>query len=319
MTPKPDTADSQHRPQVVFFGSGPVAARSLELLQQWCDIEAVITKPQPPHHKEPFPVIQTAQQHELKILTASNRRELDELMGGEHFTSQVAVLIDYGIIVSQAVIDSFPLGIVNSHFSLLPEWRGADPITFSILSGQQETGISLMLLVQAMDEGPLLGQATYALPNDITTPELTQDLIDLSDHALREILPQYLAGTVQPAPQRQVTLPSHDQPSYSRKLTKADGLLDFNKPANELEREVRAFADWPKSRTVLAGKDIVVVSATASATPAEYAAEPTGTAFTTGDKRIGIVCSQDTLWIEQLKPAGKPVMDSRAFLAGNTL
>ena len=251
-------------------------------------------------------------------MTASNRQELDELMLGTKFTSRLAVLIDYGIIVSQAVIDSFELGIVNSHFSLLPEWRGADPITFSILSGQKETGVSLMLLVQAMDEGPLLAQTTYDLTDTITTPALTQDLIELSDASLRHILPAYLAGDVQPVPQRQVALPGHDVPTYSRKLTKTDGILDFGRSAVELERQVRAFADWPKSRMTLAGKDVVVTASHVVAdTPAGLATGAVQANKTEGS--ILIATSDGCLSIDKLKPAGKNEMDARAFLAGNHL
>jgi methionyl-tRNA formyltransferase len=313
-----DQTTSQARPQVVFFGSGPVAAASLELLSQWCVIEAVITKPQPAHHKEKFPVIALAEKLGLPMRTAGNRRELDELMAGSVFQSRVAVLIDYGIIVSQKVIDSFPLGIINSHFSLLPEWRGADPISFSILSGQKETGVSLMLLVQKMDEGPLLAQATYDLPDNITTPQLTDDLIELSDKSLQEILPLYLAGNALPAPQRQIALPGHDVPSYSRKLTKADGVLDFTKPAAQLEREIRAYAEWPRSRMVLGGKDVIITRA--YAVPSEPTSPQPGDIEADKDTGIIIIAtSNGNLCIEKLKPAGKGEMDVRAFLAGNKL
>lgn len=307
-----DTPDNA-RPQVVFFGSGPVAAASLELLLGWCDVEAVITKPQPLHHRQTFPVIAVAQAHGLPLRYATNRRELDGLMAEARFTSQTAALIDYGIIVSQAVIDAFPLGIINSHFSLLPEWRGADPITFSILSGQAETGVSLMLLVQAMDEGPLLAYGSYQLSADITTPRLTDDLIDLSDQLLRHELPRYLAG--------ETVLTSQDvtgrQVSYSRKLTKQDGELDFNKPASQLEREIRAFIEWPKSRTKLAGKDVVITKAHVE--PQSDQKAETGAAYATADKGIAIPTGDGQLVIDELKPAGKPAMTAAAFLAGNVL
>src|SRR5215203_4291228 len=132
---------------IVFFGSGPVAARSLELLAQNFEIEAVVTKPQPAHHKQPFPVLVVAKNLGLRIFTPSGRSELSELFSKRPVASQLGVVIDYGFIVNQDVIDYFPLGIVNSHFSLLPRWRGADPISFSILSGDAETGVSLMLIV----------------------------------------------------------------------------------------------------------------------------------------------------------------------------
>lgn len=311
------------RPQLVFIGSGPVAAESLELLLDWCDVEAVITKPQPPHHRQIFPVIRIAQAHNLPTHYATNRRELDTVIASIRFSSQAAVLVDFGIIVSQTVIDSFPLGIINSHFSLLPEWRGADPISFAILSGQAQTGVSLMLLVQAMDEGPLLGLGVQDITASTTTPTLTEQLIQLSNTLLRDTIPAYLTGQpIQPASQEDAArlMGRPFQPTYSRKLSKADGVLDFNKPAVELERQVRAFLEWPKSRTTLAGKDIVVTKAhvetdeTISSLHREI-----GQPHVTGQKTIAIPTSAGLFVIDELKPAGKGAMSAAAFLAGNQL
>src|SRR5579872_6817577 len=149
---------------VVFFGSGPVAAESLRLLAKNFPIEAVISKPRAEQHKGEVPVLAAAEKLQLPVHTATDRQQLNKLFAKARFKSRVAVLVDFGIIVSQQVIDSFPLGIVNSHFSLLPKWRGADPITFAVLSGDKETGVSLMLLVEKMDEGPLLAQAPLQIP-----------------------------------------------------------------------------------------------------------------------------------------------------------
>lgn len=305
------------RPRLVFFGSGPVAAASLELLLEWADVEAVITKPQPPHHKQPFPVLSLAAKAGLKTFTPNSKAELSALFADKPVSSQLGVIIDYGFIVNQDVIDYFPMGIVNSHFSLLPEWRGADPISFSILSGQQQTGVSLMLLVEAMDEGPLLAQSPFDLPTDITTPELTEELIKLSDSCLQSVLPLYLADKATPLSQAEIIETTGEQPTYSRKLSKADGILDFTKPAEQLEREVRAFIEWPKSRMVLGGKDVVVTKAHA------VPDNPTGTiGKITADRDGGVIAvetSRGTFCIEKLKPAGKPEMTATAFLAGNQL
>lgn len=297
---------------IVFFGSGPVAAQSLELLAQDFQIEAVVTKPQPPHHKEPFPVLVLAERLGLKVFTPGNKTELSELFQSKPVESRLGVVIDYGFIINQDVIDYFLLGIVNSHFSLLPEWRGADPITFSILSGQQQTGISLMLITAGMDEGPLLAQATYDMPEGITTPELTDDLIELSHKTLQTVLPKYVHNEIQPVPQDAET-----EPTYSRKLTKEDGLLDWNKPAQQLEREVRAFLEWPKSRTVLAGKEVIITAAHIEP-PANYQVESLapGTPFVTPDKKLTIVTFDGLFAIDRLKPSGKSEMAAQAFLAG---
>jgi len=291
---------------VVFFGSGPVAAESLALLAKDFSIEAVITKPRPAHHKGDVPVIRVAEKLGLPIFTVTNRRTLDELIETHAFQSTLGILIDFGIIVSQKAIDAFELGIVNSHFSLLPEWRGADPITFSILSGQKITGVSLMLLVPAMDEGPLLGYGVYDLPATITTPELTHDLIQLSDALLKQVVPEYLEGKIVPQSQTEKI-----EPTYSRKLSKEDGIIVWNKAAEQLEREIRAFAEWPKSRTSIAGKDIVITKA--------HVVDLSGKAgtFIAQDKQLIGYCGEKALVIDMLKPAGKQEMTSQAFLAGH--
>jgi len=290
---------------VVFFGSGPVAAASLRLLNNNFTIEAVVTKPRPAHHKGSVPVIEVAEELSLPIHTVVNKRTLDELIASKPFTSQVGILIDFGIIVSQDAIDYFPLGIINSHFSLLPEWRGADPITFSILSGQKETGVSLMLLTAGMDEGPILAYAPYLLPPHITTPELTEKLIELSDALLQEVVPGYAAGAIVAKPQDE-----SQEITYSRKLTKSDGVIDWTKPAEQIEREVRAFIEWPKSSTVLAQRDVVITAA--------HVVHETGQPGTAVKlhKQLVVYCGKDALAIDKIKPAGKKEMTGQAFLAG---
>lgn len=311
------TPSSGAKLQIVFFGSGPVAAASLALLLETFDVEAVVTKPRPPHHRGSVPVLELAHQKGLTVMETSGKKELSSAVAAASFKSRLAILIDFGIIVAQDVIDAFPLGIVNSHFSLLPEWRGADPITFSILSGQKRTGVSLMLLVEKMDEGPLLAQAPYDIGPKETTPSLTEALIDLSYRQLAAVLPLYFSGETQAMPQEVVTMADSSLATYSRKLTKDDGVLDFTKPAAVLEREVRAFAEWPKSRTVIAGKDVVVTGAHV----AEEGSIGLGASAGVGkayvdSKQLCIATSDGVLVIDTLKPAGKPDMPASAFLAG---
>ncbi len=293
-------------PPLVFFGTGPVAAKSLELLSKNFAIEAVITKPQPAHHKDSAPVLEVAKKLNVPALTVSNRTELDELMATSPVKSTLAVLIDFGIIVSPQVIDYFPLGIVNSHFSILPDLRGADPITFAILSGQKQTGVSLMLVVEAMDEGPLIGYGEHELSSTITTPKLTEELILLSDVLLTHDLPRLYQGTAKGAPQ-EIT---GREVSYSRRLSKQDGVIDWDKPAAQLEREVRAFIGWPGSQTTIANKTVTITKAHV----VEGAEEP-GKILAT-KKELVVGTSKDLLSIDLLKPAGKNEMPVQAFLAG---
>lgn len=295
---------------IVFFGSGPVAAKSLELLAKNFKIEAVITKPRPPHHKGDVPVLTIAEKLNLPVQTATNKQELDKLVGKNTLRSELAILIDFGIIVSRDVINYFPLGIINSHFSLLPLWRGADPITFSVLSGDTKTGVSLMLIDEGMDTGKLLTQKTFHLPKDITTPGLTEELIHLSDQLLSEYVPRYVRGDIKPHNQ-----PHADRATYSRKLTKADGMIDWNKSAREIEREIRAFAGWPGSRTTLFGKDVILTQAyTVPSTPP--AAKPGDTSIIKEARTLTVTTSDGSLLIQKLKPAGKREMTSKEFITG---
>lgn len=295
---------------IVFFGSGPVAAESLELLLANFDVEAVITKPRAPHHKGDVPVLNLATKQKLPVFTAQNKKELNEVFSSKPFKSRFAILIDFGIIVSQQVIDYFPLGIINSHFSLLPEWRGADPITFAVLSGQKTTGVSLMLLTTGMDEGPLLSQAKTTLPPNITTPDLTEILIHQSYDLLTRTIPGYLSGEIKPAPQELQTIAPNSTPTYSRPLTKNDGVIDWRKPAAQIEREVRAFMGWPQSRTTFGNLDVIITECRVM----DALGEPGET--TVLEKRPVVFCGQGALSLEKLKPAGKKEMTGEAFLAG---
>ena len=288
---------------LVFFGSGPVAAESLRLLANTFDIEAIITKP-------------TTEQEmgsayaNAPIFTVSTKDELDKLIENTSFTSQVAVLIDFGIIVSQKVIDYFPYGIINSHFSILPGLRGADPISFAILEGKKKTGVSLMLLVEAMDEGPILSVGALDLDGSETTPSLTKELVILSYNLLKDHLAEYLSGETDLVDQQILANKFDVRPSYTRKLTKLDGNIDWLKSAEQIEREIRAYSGWPKSKTTLNGMDCVITNASAinkSGKPGEYSID---------NKSLYVFCGENALKIESLKPAGKKEMNIAGFLAG---
>jgi methionyl-tRNA formyltransferase len=283
-----------------------VAAKSLHLLAQKFNIEAVITKPRPVHHRGSVPVLEVAGELSIPVLTVASGKDLNSLMSTKPVKSQLAVLIDFGIIVSKPVIDYFPLGIINSHFSVLPDLRGADPITFAILSGQKKTGVSLMMLVEAMDEGPLIAYSEFVLPPSITTPELTSELILISDSLLNTELPRVFNGQARALPQS-VTGRAI---SYSRRLVKQDGELDWSRPAEQLERQIRAYLGWPGSHMLLAGKDVTITAAHI----VPEAGKPGTVQF--NKRELIVYASQDALAIDRLKPAGKKEMSAQAFFSG---
>jgi methionyl-tRNA formyltransferase len=241
--------------QIVFLGTGPVAAASLESLLKNFDIEFVITKSRI-HSRDAAPVEESAAKHDLPIKFASTTEELNDLITATQIHSHLGVVVDYGVIASQQVIDAFPLGIINSHFSMLPEWRGADPITFAILSGQAKTGVSLMLIEPTLDTGKIIVQKSLPIAPDDTTPTLTDKLVELSDKLLAEYIPLYMNEKVKP---RQQSHP--DRATYSRLITKADGILNpATMTAAECERRIRAFVGWPKTRLDFHGQEVVIVT-----------------------------------------------------------
>ncbi len=291
---------------IVFFGSGPVAAASLEHVAKHFSIEYVITKQAPPHHRGSVPVRELAEKLKLPLQFANTRDELDKLLRSLKPISQVGLIVDYGVIVSKQAIKTFKYGIINSHFSLLPKWRGADPITFSILSGQTETGVSLMLIVEALDEGQLLVQETVSIAPDATTPSLTAQLIEKSNEMLVKYVPLYLASKIKPYDQ-----PQEQAATYSRKLVKEDGAIDWNERASTIERQIRAYAGWPGSRTTLAGKEVAIVEAEVvnmTGTPGEVL---------TLDNKLVVCAGEGAIHIIRLKPAGGKEMPGSAFIAGH--
>ena len=292
--------------KVIFFGTGPVAAASLTSIAQDFDIETVITKASPPHHKGAAPVEVAANTLNIPILFASTRKELDELFEQKSFESKIGIIVDHGVIISQQVIDYFPLGIINSHFSLLPQWRGADPISYSLLSGQPKTGVSLMVIEPTLDTGKLITQKVLTIDPDDTLPSLTDKLVNLSNELIRDYLPRYISGEIKPKNQ-----PHPDRATYSSKLSKEDGIIDWDKDAVVIEREIRAYIGWPQSRTTLGDIEVIITKASVVAlgiaTPGQIKAEK---------NKLFVGTAKDWLEIQSLKPAGKKEMPIQAFLAG---
>jgi len=298
----------QPKLSLVFFGNGPVAHKSLEFLNELFEIELVITKRRPPHHKDPAPVETYANQQSLPVAFADTKQELETIIGSKQLESTCGVVIDYGVIISQTVIDSFAHGILNSHFSILPEWRGADPITFSLLSGQKQTGVSLMQIDAGLDTGPMIAETPVSISPDETGKSLTAKLIETSNAQIAAVLPLYLNGAAIPLAQdaKQAIV------TYSRKLTKQDGILDTTKPASMLEREVRAFGDWPKTKLVI-NNDLTVIITRARALSTQL---PQGKVQLTNDDHLVVGTRLGSLDILELMPLGKKNMPIQAFLNG---
>lgn len=247
-------------------------------------------------------VAEIASEHGIPVLLPNRPSDIiDELKA---FNADIAVLAAYGRIISQQVIDLFPMGIVNIHPSLLPHYRGPTPIESVILNGDPETGVSIMQLAAGMDDGPVYGQRTLTVTNDIDKFQLYQQIVDLSTALFFDLFPAIIDGSLQPVAQ------SGDA-TYSKLIEKSDSIIDWTKPAVQIERNIRAYAGWPQSRTTLGPLDVIITRAQSTtmgpAVPGKLMVEK---------DHLFVGSSTDWLEILELKPLGKQKMPVKAFLAG---
>lgn len=249
-------------------------------------------------------VAQLAQRHNIPVLVLDEpKKSLTQL---RDFGAEAGVLVAYGKLVPPEVIELFPRGIVNVHPSLLPCYRGATPLESVILNGDGQTGVSLMRLAAELDGGPVFSQQTIPLQGHETKQELADKLSGIGATMVRQNLPAILEGALQPRPQS-------GEPTFCAQIQKADGELDFSKPAARLEREVRAYAGWPRSRTKIGGLNIVVTRAHIGA------GQGTPGQLWQHGKAFGFYTRENILIIDSLIPAGKKEMPAEAFLAGYKL
>ncbi len=292
----------------VFFGTGEVSLDTLVGIADHVKIEAVITKPDlvTSSGRTVSPKVKDwAEQNAVPCFQPGNKAELAALCEQESFDSPIGLVVDYGIIIPSSVIQSFRKGILNSHFSLLPKWRGADPITWTILGGDTQTGVTIMLVDEGMDTGDILAQQTIALNPDETVASLTPKLVNLSNDMLITTIPGYIGGDITPQPQ------NHDAATYSTKITKEMGELKPSEfTAAELERQIRAYQGWPGSYLTIHNTLLTIKNARVS-----KETTPIG-GLHWQNHTLLLGCKQGSLEITLLQPAGKKPMDAAGFVNG---
>lgn len=226
------------------------------LIAHGYEIAAIVSNYEPGRSrtKRPLEIETIAKDNSIPVLLPAHPQDIVDQLAGYH--PSAGILVAYGKIIPQSIIDLFPHGIINLHPSLLPRYRGPTPIEQAILDGAPETGISIMQLARKMDAGPIYRQARLPLKGDEQKTDLTQTLLELGAQELLSLLPDLLAGNLTPTPQNEATA------TYCHLLKKSGGELDPNhKTAAQLEREVRAYLGYPKSRLELFGHSIIVTRA----------------------------------------------------------
>jgi len=294
---------------VIFLGTPEFAAPSLEALARLrdsgvIDLAGAITRPDRPGHRgrntEP-PVKLLAQRLGVPVIQPEKIRAREVI---EALHPDALVWAAYGAIVPRALLDHVRGRAVNVHPSLLPRWRGAEPVAWAILSGDRETGVTLMEGVAELDAGPILANERVPI-DDENTGVLEAGLARLGARMLEELLPRYLRGDVVGKPQDPAGV------TFAPKLDPAKGELDFARPADELARTVRAFTPSPGAFFPFRGSRVLVTrAAVTGGSPNEHGV------FELRDGVPHVAAGAGWLRLDQVKPAGRDLMSGADWARG---
>lgn len=298
--------------RIVFMGTPRFAVPTLEALaaQASYELVCVVTQPDRPAGRgrqlAASPVKEAALARGLPVWQPATLRDPQAVEKLRALSPTLIVIAAFGQILRPEVLAIPPKGCLNVHASLLPRWRGAAPIPAAILAGDEETGVTIMLLDEGMDTGPILTQVSLPIHPDDTTGSLTERLALLGADLLIQTLPRWLAGEIQPRPQ------DHGQATACRPLRKEEGWLDWTCPAVQLSRQVRAYNPWPGAYTTWQGQRLKVLRAApvewhGDQPPGQVITLPEGMAVTTGE---------GALLLFEVQLAGKRAMSITAFLRG---
>ena len=303
--------------RIVFMGTPTSAAASLESLLGGPDeVVGVVTQPDRPSGRgqttTPSPVRRTAEDAGIPVLTPRKMKDPDLLDQLREWCPDLAVVVAYGRILPQAMLDLPPLGCVNVHYSLLPRYRGAAPMQWAILNGDTFTGVSTMLLVAEMDAGPTLLVEEVAMAPDETAASLEAKLVPVGARLLAVTLAGVRQGSIEPRPQDPAAV------TFAPMLSKEDGIIDWSRPAPEIERRVRAFTPWPSAFSYWQGKRVKVHTArplTAAETQEPGGAAP-GTVVRADAEGIRVATGTGSLLLTELQLEGRKRMPAEQFLRG---
>ena len=293
--------------RIIFMGTPDFAVPALNALVE-AGHEMVAVYTQPPRPAGRGKQLQTsAVQGKAEVLGIAVRspRTLRDLAAQADFAAlgaDIAVVAAYGLILPQAVLDAPKLGCLNIHASLLPRWRGAAPIHRAILAGDPVTGVTIMQMEAGLDTGPMLTAARTPV-EDKTGGELTAELAELGANLLIEVLADMQGHN--PAPQSELGV------TYAAKIDKAETRIDFSHGAEQVERQVRAFAPVPGAWFELDGERYRVLAAQGVARE--------GAAGTTLDDQLTIACGHAALRPVLIQRAGRPVMSAAELLRGRPI
>jgi len=260
---------------------------------------------------------QTLTPSPIKEIALANKIEVlqpEKILGNVEFIRRIndinpdlIVIAAYGLILPKEILDIPKYGVINVHASLLPKYRGASPIQAAILNGDKETGVTIMLVNEKMDEGDILTQKTITITDNDNFGSLHNKLSVLGTNLLIETLPKWLNEEI--VPQKQ----DESQATYCKLITKEDGKIDWHKSAVEIERQVRALNPWPGTWTIWGNKNLKVIKSKVYKVNKVY---KVGEVFKVNDGLV-VKCGQGVLEILELQLEGRKPMTAKEFLNGN--
>ena len=259
----------------------------------------------------PPPVAAMAEKHKIPVVQPERIKDFaDEI---KKLEPDLIILASYGQIIPENILLAPKYGSINVHPSLLPLWRGPSPIQSAILNGDKKTGVTIMKMTTELDAGPILLQKEMEMTGQEDFQELHDKLAELGAELLNEAIFKIFSGKISLQPQ------DDSRASYTRILRKEDGKIDWQKPAQVLERQVRAFSVWPGSYTIFndgtKSRKIKILEARVYKSPDENK-YPIGKVLIVPQNEIGVQCGKDFLAVKRLQMEGKNESNSEDFLRG---
>lgn len=302
--------------RVVFFGTPAFAVPTLDaLLASRHRVVAVVTQPDRPrgrgHKTSDAPVKARAVDAKLSVLQPDRLKDEGFLHALASLDPDLGVVAAYGRILTDAVLATPRLGMINVHASLLPKYRGAAPVHRAVIAGERETGVTIMRVVKALDAGPMLATVRRRIDADDTSDVVERDLAALGASLLVSVVDRLSDGAVEEVAQ------DDDAATYAPRLTKADGLIEWGASAAEVHNRIRGLHPWPHAYTFHHAHRLILHRSALDT--ADTAGRAPGTILEAGGDRLVIAAGAGALRLVELQAEGKRAVAAREFLSGHHL